>query len=99
MTAEERRAIRDRIGNASPPTDAELDALWEELGTVDAVVLSVMESRWADMLRKPAKYTIEGDSSFDYSENLKLMAKELKDQRASTTGGMTTGRLLSTWDR
>ncbi len=98
MTEEDLRAIRDRIGDAEPPTDADLAVLWEDLGTVDLVVLSVMECRFAESLTRPAKYAIEGDSSFDYTENLKLMAKELEAQRAAA-GGLATGRLVADWPR
>lgn len=97
ISAADLLAIRDRIGEG--PTDSELAALMTKLGTVDKVVLSVMEQRFDAALAKPAKYTIEGDSSFDYSKNLELMAKQLKDQRDTTTGGMTTGQLLARWDR
>jgi hypothetical protein len=99
ITAEDLRAIRDRIGDAEPPTDDEIDALWVELESVDRVVLSIMESRFAATLAKPAKYAIEGDSSFDYSANLAAMQKELNRQRAATEGGLATGQLLANWDR
>lgn len=99
ITTEDLRAIRDRIGDAIPPTDDDIDALWVELESVDRVVLSIQESRFADMLAKPAKYTIEGDSSFDYSANLAAMQKELSRQRANTEGGLATGQLVAEWPR
>lgn len=99
VTDEDLRAIRDRIGDAEPPADADIDALWVELESVDRVVLSIMESRFAATLAKPAKYSIEGDSSFDYSANLAAMQRELNAQRARTTGGLATGRLVAEWDR
>lgn len=99
ITAEDLRAVRDRIGDAEPPTDEDIDALWVDLGTVDKVVLSVMEGRFAATLAKPAKYAIEGDSSFDYSANLAAMHKELDRQRAATEGGLATGQLIANWDR
>jgi hypothetical protein len=99
ITAEDLRAIRDRIGYAEPPTDDDIDALWVELESVDRVVLSIMETRFAATLAKPAKYAIEGDSSFDYSENLKAQERALNAQRAKTQGGLATGQLLANWDR
>jgi hypothetical protein len=95
------RTIRDRVGSGQPPTDADLAAwLEEESGDVDKVVLRALEGRWQAMLAKPGRYTIEGDSSFDYTKNLELMQKDLAALRSSTGGtGLSVGQLVRTWER
>ncbi len=98
ISAQDLRLIRDQIGDASPPSDADLAALLAELSTVDRVVLSIREQRFAAALVKPAKYAIEGDSSFDYSANLAAMQKELDGQRRAASG-LATGQLVADWPR
>lgn len=93
-------AIRSRIGDDVPPSDDDLALLFETLGSVEKVSLAVIEPRLIAMLEKPAKYTIDQDSSFDYSANLALMQKRV-EQLAARTGeqGLTTGRLHRKWRR
>lgn len=100
MTDAELAEVRQRIGSAEPPTDAELEEWWEDLQSVDKVVLRALEGRFSALLAKPAKYTIEGDSSFDYSANLAALQKEVQGLRDETgAGGLTVGRLEATWER
>lgn len=93
-------AIRSRIGADVPPSDDDLALLYETLGSVDKVVLSVMEPRLLAMLEKPAQYTVDQDSSFNYSANLALMQKRVEQLQARTgEQGLTTGRLHRKWRR
>lgn len=92
--------IRARIGSASPPSDTDLMLSYETLGTVDKVVLGVLETRLSSLLSKPAKYTIEGDSSFDYSANLQALQREVAALRNETGSvGLSVGQLVKTWER
>lgn len=99
MTAAQLADIRNRIGT-SALTDEEIEALYDELGTVDKVVLHVLEGRLTALLASPAKKTIEGDSSFDWSANLAALQKEVKALRDETGAvGLSVGRLVKTWSR
>ena len=99
MTDAQLVEIRNRIGT-SALTDAEIEALYDELGTVDKVVLHVLEGRLSSLISKPAKYTIEGDSSFDYSANLQALQQEVKALRDETGSvGLSVGQLVKTWNR
>jgi hypothetical protein len=93
-------AIRTRIGNDVPPSDDDLAVLFETLRSIDKVVLAVIEPRLEAMLTKPAKYTVDGDSSFDYTANLALMQKRVAEAQAQTgEQGLTVGRLKRKWRR
>lgn len=69
-------AIRDHIGTAEPPTDQELEAAYERLGSVEAVALGVVRSRLADMRARPAVLRVDGDHSEDWTGNLKALADQ-----------------------
>lgn len=77
MTADELAAIREHIGTADPPSDDDLDVLWERLGTVEAVALAVLRGRLADMQARPAVLKVDGDHSEDWTKNLDLLTKKI----------------------
>lgn len=71
--------IRAWIGQAEPPTDAELGVLLDNLGTPKAVVEAVLTGRLSDVLAAVAKWDIDGDYSQDETARIsglqKLIAK------------------------
>lgn len=77
MTADELAAIREHIGSDEPPSDADLDVLWERLGSVEAVALSVLRSRHAEMLARPAKLDVDDDHTEDWTKNLDVLSKKI----------------------
>lgn len=64
-------AVRDLIGDAEPPTDVELGAMWDRLGTVEGVARSVIRGRLNDLLARPAELDIDGDARENWTENLR----------------------------
>ncbi len=101
MTDAQLVTVRSRIGAAVPPTDDDLNALYDELHSTDKVVLAIIEPRLANMLAKPAKYTIDQDSAFDYSANIAALQKQVTTLQGQTaeTGYLTLGRLERKWER
>lgn len=101
MADERAEAIRRHIGTASPPTDAELIAAYDRLGSAEAVALPILETRLADMVDNPAKWSVDGDFDRDHTENLKaLRAKvaELQgivpDASGDLVGHLSTARMV-----
>jgi hypothetical protein len=80
-------AIRGRIGSKTPPTDAQLAAAFERLGSADAVALEVLEGRYAEMLSGPAKWAVEGDFNLDNTENIKRLATMIDELKTSQGTG------------
>lgn len=75
--------IRQWVGTRRP-TDADLEVRYLRLGSVTAVALQVLRERLADMLIDAAKFDADGDASYDYSANLKLLESKVHQLEAST---------------
>jgi hypothetical protein len=90
-------AIRGWVGSkADDPTDASIARAYERLGSVEAAALEFLRRRRADFLRDPAKYGLEGDASWDASENLRQLNADIErlESVVGRTGGVTVGRLV-----
>lgn len=85
MTADQIIAARRQVGNA--PDDATLNATYDRLLDVDAVVLEVLEIRLAELLRKPAQFSVPGE----YSQSTDANIKALTERIASLGGGSGLG--------
>lgn len=98
LTALQLAAVRAHIGSAEPPTDVELEAAYERLGTAEAVALEVIRGRLANMRARPAVLKVDGDHSEDWTKNLDLLTKQeaslaaLADVAAGT-GSVQVARL------
>lgn len=84
-TEAELAAIRDHVGDQPP--DADLQELWNRLGDVDAVALAVIRRRRAEMLARPARLTVEGDYTEEWTRNLDALAA----QEAALAAAVSTG--------
>lgn len=82
--------VRSKVGAAEPPSDIDLDAAYDRLGTPDAVVLEVLTSRRADLLALPLKRSIEGDVSVDATANLKALDAAISEASGVVSGGVGT---------
>lgn len=91
VTAEELAEIRAHIGDDTPPTDADLDAAFVRLGSVEAVALEVIRKRLAAIRAKAMKFTAEGDYTEDWSGNEKALAKQAADLAAAVPTTNTSG--------
>lgn len=77
LTADDLAEVRRLVGSAAPPTDADLDAIYDRLGTVEDVALEVLQGRYADLLAGPAKWSVEGDFSIDNSATINALGKQI----------------------
>lgn len=92
LTEQDRLAIRRNIGADTPPTDAELEALYDQLGSADAVSYQVLSERLAAMRSTPAEVDYQGDVTERWGENLKALERATKVLgNAVATGGQPTG--------
>jgi hypothetical protein len=78
--------IRAWVG--SSPDNADLELRLERLVTAPAVALEVLRGRLADMISEPAKFTVDGDASWDYSANLKLLGDRVNQLEGLVAGGV-----------
>lgn len=83
--------VRDEIGTADPPSDADLDTSFDELQMREAVALRVLKRRRADLLANPASFSISGVLSQDASANLRSLEAQIAPLQAavdSVLGGL-----------
>lgn len=92
ITDDELAAIRDHVG--AVPSDADIAAYWERLGTVEDVALVIIRRRLADLRARAAKFSAEGDYSEDFSENIKALERQektLSAAAAAAAAGVAVG--------
>ena len=77
LTAEQLVILRGELGDAEPPTDAELEALYEIRGGLVGVVRHVWSQRLAALLAEPAAFTVVGDYSQSVSANIQTIRDRL----------------------
>jgi hypothetical protein len=104
LSASQIRAIRAEVGSTAPPSDADLDDIHEDMGTVAGVALYVVQARLADMLADPAVLNAQGDATLDWSANiteLQSQATRLRAEHADAlaaldgrSGGLGVARLV-----
>lgn len=69
--------IRDWIGTATPPTDPELIALHDDLGSPRAVVESTLRRRWAEFVSNPASFGVSGQYTQNAAANIEALERAL----------------------
>lgn len=74
--------IRSEIGSGEPPTDDDLSAAYDRLGTALDVAVEVLAGRYADLVSSPAKWAVEGDFSIDNTATITALARQLAALRA-----------------
>jgi hypothetical protein len=61
LTEDQVVSIRRQVGNA--PDDAALQAIYDRTGSVDDLVLEVLEIRRAEFIRNPSSFSVSGEYS------------------------------------
>lgn len=95
LTPDQLVSVRAAVGSTEPPTDADLDALFDALGNTAAVAHAVLSERLATMMAAPLKVEYEGDVTEDWSGNVKALEARvaaLGTQLGET--GTTTGYMV-----
>lgn len=70
--------VRLYIGDAEPPTNAELDAYHDSFGGLVGVVRKVWAARLAELLADPASFAVGGEYSQSTAANIKAYQDMLK---------------------
>jgi len=68
--------VRSKVGT-SAPTTAELNETFDRLGTKEAVVREVLDTRLANLTASPAQFSVSGEYSQDVSANIKALQDQL----------------------
>lgn len=96
LTTAQLLEVRRSIGADTPPTDDDLNALYDELGTVELVAYQVLSERLAAMRAKPAEVVYDGDMTERWGKNIEAMERTVAGL-AHAAGGpaaITTGQLV-----
>lgn len=90
--------IRTWVGTAAETSD--LAARYERLRSVHAVALEVLRLRLADVLANPATFSIDGDYSQSWGENIRTLRSQVAQLEllvaagsTAVAGTVTTGQL------
>ena len=79
--------------------EADFEARYDRLASVEAVALEVLRQRRADILADPAKGSIDGDASWDWQANIERLDGDIaRLERIVETPGSTlqVGRIVRT---
>jgi len=74
LTANDLAWVRTQIGDESPPTDPDLDDIFDRVGSAAGTATEVVRKRLADLLATPASFAVDG-----YSQNTSANIKALQD--------------------
>lgn len=75
LTTDELAAIRDEVGDTPP--DAELQAVYDRVEVVGAVIYSVLSRRLANLRANPAQFSVSGEYSQSTQANIAALEKQL----------------------
>lgn len=84
--------VRGKVG--SEPSDANLNARYDRLGTKEAVAREVWSERLADLAATPAKLDVDGEMSQDTSANISAIHKILADPDLYVPGDVAPGEVV-----
>lgn len=93
--------IRSWVG--SEPSNDDLAVRFERLGSTNLTALEVLRERRANLLADPAKVSVDGDASWDWSKNLEVLDKQVAELETvagiAGPGTVNVGRLVRTGRR
>lgn len=93
LTPEELLSVRAEVGTG--PTDLQLDALHDVLGSPEAVAQHVITTRLTDLRSRPARTEWVGDTTEDWGDNIKALERQVADLASRTgTSDVPTGQLV-----
>lgn len=71
--------VRDEIGTVEPPTDGDLDDIYDRKGGLVGVVRVVWAQRLANLMAEPATFSVAGEYSQSTAKNIEAMQQRLKE--------------------
>lgn len=89
LTADQLAAIRDVIGDTTPPTDADLQAVYDRKGeSLTLTALQVLEKRYNTLAAGgPLQFSVAGEYSENRAANMTALEKLIARVRAEGIGG------------
>lgn len=78
LAPDELTLVRLYVGEAEPPTDADLSAYHDSFGGLVGVVRAVWAARLSALLADPASFSIGGEYSQSTAANIKAYEERLK---------------------
>lgn len=97
LTADELATVRVEISDATPPTDADLDAIHDRVLTVKATILAVLKKRLAAYIADPGQFIIPGEYGQNTAKNIEALERQIaRVQRGDygETSSTSTGRVI-----
>jgi hypothetical protein len=85
LTGSDLRYTRRRVG--SLPVDADLQTIYDAFlaegveQPLEWMILEVLETRLAELIRNPATFSVAGEYSQSTSENIKALKEQIESQR------------------
>ncbi len=79
LSSDQLATIRDEIGTAATPTDADLDVIHDRVSGLVGVVRAVWAQRLANMLAEPATFSVSGEYSQSVAANIEAIRKRLSE--------------------
>lgn len=92
LDATDLRWLRRKIGG-TPPDDDELNALFDEIGTLAGVARSVIDERLANLLASPTSVTVAGEYTVDTSKQIAALQKQLSTDSDLAAEGPTPNQV------
>jgi hypothetical protein len=71
--------VRDEIGTVEPPSDGDLDDIYDRKGGLVGVVRTVWAQRLANLLAEPATFSVAGEYSQSTRDNIEGIQNRLKE--------------------
>lgn len=107
LTTDEIADIRDWIGDSEPPTDADLQTIFDRKGTLTKATISILDKRLVTLITGgPLSFTVVGEYSENRAANITALEKLIARVSAEGVGDedgvigkVTVGNLGRKWGR
>lgn len=77
LTADQLSLLRAELGDQTPPTDTDLDDIFDLRGGLVGVVRHVWSQRLATLLNQPSSFAVTGDYSQNTAVNITAIRQRL----------------------
>lgn len=78
--------IRMEVGATSPPTDDDLEEIYDRRLSVKDTILEVLTKRLADYLANPAQFIVPGEYGQNVAANIDALEKQIERVRSGNFG-------------
>jgi hypothetical protein len=98
MTPEQLRYVRSEVGSDEPPTDADLNALYDQLSAdtddaVNATITRVLNDKLSALLNQPDSFAVPGQYSESNGRVITALEKKVARFESTAGGSLVVGKL------